>query len=796
MTLIPPSFSFKGDRQKSISLKAQARQFYNFIVNQAELGGIPFIHRSIILSDGSLITITSKKESIYGHRTGIVSINTIPTIKEIVESGLYLESGFLDLLSSAVCNENTFKPAVLKYNTDVAAYISSTPTPLQGQLNSSYEGQQLADNSESLAVGCVEKLAAITDECGNTYTAGGYCDAGKILMKKKCQALIPSSMFSGKIRLLVQAVYGSTRSDYSCDWDSNPFLYKLTIAGKAIQAPAIYNTITGQGFLITVDDRYYLGTIKGSSVVITEIILSGFAQEMISSIDPARLTDHEYVTRVECYALSTATFGDELQTIFFAGTLGTPLAHGWHFSWDGLKGRVILHEANNATKKYLSRDYRIELTPTLSGPHHTFTASVTIDSSSEWWPCQSFLYQFAPDYIQSDTKVAFPQIGPIPYLGISVGNVASNVQWTALIYCYAHYDFLSGDDEFIAVTQSHNTNSIASGTYTISNPTPLKSSDVWIAIDSYRAAFPTGGYRGTTRISVDGDLSGNTLTLNGTNSSLAETNNVEWYPNNVEIDVGLAYWSGGTNPAAQFWESKTREFSTDVDWKAWMVTNGYWTSSGGYFSNSAGLIDRGDGIMTNIYYGAHIYYATYDRHYGKVDTPLEIAPTFVEAMHSDANTVMVGISKYKGAIGKTRNIEVNRVNGPWGFRVIKFYFHNTLGIQELSFVGPLIYSRYSQIQFVSPYSTISDTTPLTQRTDIAQMVWQGRQEEIFNIPTTPAVTPSNWHYSASMVVAPLLGHTERSRQSLITKSSEYSVDFGSDIYVNHDYASDSAVGWA
>lgn len=91
MSNIPPSFSFKGDRQKSISLRAQARQFYNFIVNQAELGGIPFINRSLVLSDGSIISIVSKKESIYGHRTGTIFINTVPTIKEVLnEEVLYI----------------------------------------------------------------------------------------------------------------------------------------------------------------------------------------------------------------------------------------------------------------------------------------------------------------------------------------------------------------------------------------------------------------------------------------------------------------------------------------------------------------------------------------------------------------------------------------------------------------------------------------------------------------------------------------------------------------------------------
>lgn len=74
MALIPPSFFISGDENRAISLRAQASQFYNFVANQAEIGGVNLILKNKILEDGSIISIRTSKEGLYGHRTGTVSI--------------------------------------------------------------------------------------------------------------------------------------------------------------------------------------------------------------------------------------------------------------------------------------------------------------------------------------------------------------------------------------------------------------------------------------------------------------------------------------------------------------------------------------------------------------------------------------------------------------------------------------------------------------------------------------------------------------------------------------------------
>jgi hypothetical protein len=74
MNFIPPSFSFHGDPVKARSLKGQALQFYNYVVQQAERSGINFISRRLTLSDGSLIEMSSQRGSGYSNRMGRVAI--------------------------------------------------------------------------------------------------------------------------------------------------------------------------------------------------------------------------------------------------------------------------------------------------------------------------------------------------------------------------------------------------------------------------------------------------------------------------------------------------------------------------------------------------------------------------------------------------------------------------------------------------------------------------------------------------------------------------------------------------
>ncbi|UOF79365.1 hypothetical protein [Caudoviricetes sp.] len=83
---IVPSFKFRGNVEKSKTLKSRALQFYNHTINQAKLGNIPFMNRSSVLPDGSVINVTTKSGGPYSLRTGIITIVTKAV--EAVQRGL------------------------------------------------------------------------------------------------------------------------------------------------------------------------------------------------------------------------------------------------------------------------------------------------------------------------------------------------------------------------------------------------------------------------------------------------------------------------------------------------------------------------------------------------------------------------------------------------------------------------------------------------------------------------------------------------------------------------------------
>ena len=55
MNLLPPSFSFSGDRNKAITLRPFAIHAYNRVVREAARGGVPFANYFKTLPDGSIV---------------------------------------------------------------------------------------------------------------------------------------------------------------------------------------------------------------------------------------------------------------------------------------------------------------------------------------------------------------------------------------------------------------------------------------------------------------------------------------------------------------------------------------------------------------------------------------------------------------------------------------------------------------------------------------------------------------------------------------------------------------------
>lgn len=365
-------------------------------------------------------------------------------------SSLYMESGFLELNSAAQGLGNLYKPSILRYNLQVQDYIDSIDAPLQGKVTLSgidIKGEKLNDGSVSKAVGCITTLEEVTDRYNNTYTGGGFCDTEAMLRKKKCQALVPSSIFSGKLKLFVQALYGSKRSDYFCDWDK-PFFKPIVNmdSGHALSGFSQSNT-----WLVTTSDyQYYLFRYRTIAIDYYPVKLTSEGNKLRKILlDTPLIPDQQ--RKLEAYIFSGATLASEaegrvtLEVPEAMRTQGLALAElGWSWAADGLSGEIVCHREHPEGKKvYIASHYQIAITPLLQEEgSYTFTVAISLKSSTEWWPLQSQLNIIYPFYVVGDTTMQLP-VSPKPYqdfLGQGLPIVDTSFSYSAPVYVFRGID--------------------------------------------------------------------------------------------------------------------------------------------------------------------------------------------------------------------------------------------------------------------------------------------------------------------------------------------------------------------
>jgi len=439
--------------------------------------------------------------------------------------GIYMETGFLDLLSTGRCTEDAYKPATLNYTGDIATYVTTTDTPLQGRVTEDFvsvldeapfTGEALLAASESLAAGCESKLPEIIDPCENVYSAtyvddepitavlgevvpvtqligvgksvvvtnegggieyvrdvdyyahfsgiqplsGGdilesqalkvsyypslYCSPA-LQTKKDAQEKVPSSMFSGKMRLFIQAVYGSVREDYERDG----FNLKLGSVGNTNYPPfALNRGFTNNSWLYTsANYDYFLCTYKGASIEFRQIDLHPAAQSFRDIlVGHARFGEFDFATKIEAYILSTGQINPTVYaTVPIVGDVinGSPLDYGWHSTWGGEEATVVCFYADVPNSRYLSDQHQLTVGETWDGDDYIFTVNnVRLQSDMVWWPWTNGLHVFYYDEVlQSMLPVDYPN--PVP--GGFTGTFDSPV------YCYYALDTLTGLSELVTV---------------------------------------------------------------------------------------------------------------------------------------------------------------------------------------------------------------------------------------------------------------------------------------------------------------------------------------------------------
>jgi hypothetical protein len=275
-----------------------------------------------------------------------------------VGDSLYMESGILDMLNIARGNINTYKPAKIRFTSTVIALNNLYPNPSIKN--------KLKDKDESLAVGCTTKLARIDvrneyDEILYTFDSSppDFCYPETIRARKTLMLRIPPSVFTGKMRNYIQALYGSKRKDFT--GSETIAGYKLSLdtghtkvvidenTGESNSVPILVELYPESPSLVGLyslpNNKYALITIEGTNIIARLML----PITTISTVHAIHSNNSEISELYILANLRPSHIGVTIGTMLSGMDAYSPLAYGWHFNMDGNKAVCALHRGVNIT---------------------------------------------------------------------------------------------------------------------------------------------------------------------------------------------------------------------------------------------------------------------------------------------------------------------------------------------------------------------------------------------------------------------------------------------------------------
>ena len=246
-----------------------------------------------------------------------------------VAGGGYMESGILDLRSMALLTDSDFyRPALLRFSSYVSGLIADHPNA---------GGRTVVDGSESYtASGATAKRNTVklfSSPTDDFTTTPDVIEAGKQVMN-----YVPSSMYTGLMKLYVQALYGSKRTDYRRNVAVGLYgAVEVAMKDKDTLGELVYLTLGHQmstSGLILAGDEYKLIQMGTSSVTMRSMVRVGGA--VSKTVDD---------TASRAYTLAALTPANTAMLLgdISAYTEGwSPLHYGWHFNRAGNEASIVL----------------------------------------------------------------------------------------------------------------------------------------------------------------------------------------------------------------------------------------------------------------------------------------------------------------------------------------------------------------------------------------------------------------------------------------------------------------------
>lgn len=421
---------------------------------------------------------------------------------------LYLESGQLSFDYPAPESPARFDPAQwhfmdLSTGDDWLGKITATGTQNPSQV--------LTDGQDSMAIGYPKSTVGTAEEKAAKDAAKKEQYGETTAAKKRIVGLFPASLFSGKMRLFMQAQYGAQET----------LPEKLTL-GLSGTSPTLSYVDNGVGVQIGFWSHASTGILRAPSGAYFLINLALAADGSGTTVTYYPITLFPAATRLaKMYAASDDITRDKIEAYIFSGCTvqttkgktirlmtgakGRTLAYGWNFSADGSEARVVVHEALNAglpTVRWKSSTVTVSLTYAKVDGVATVYASAAAVDNGEWIDGWGTYNIFVPD-----TEIV---TAPLSLLSLRVGSPRKGVDFAfSEVEIYGYYvgaDWIpvkmSGTDTSTEPVYIH-----ASSGITWDSGYAFPPSADWIAYGYRNASEPASGSLTTLTSWVGMDVS-------------------------------------------------------------------------------------------------------------------------------------------------------------------------------------------------------------------------------------------------------------------------------------------------
>jgi len=242
-----------------------------------------------------------------------------------------MDSGVVDLVKalpnwSGAQDENT-ADGLLYQTTFVSSYLSTAPVNDDSPVVNIIPPPNTGGTPE--ASGATAK--SFRKKKSTDYTA--------LYNRKRAAVLCPPSIFTGKTRLYVQAIYGLH--------DVLANVSATLAATEVLARPSIYvsgaeiHTSCGV-FLDPATGKHYLLSVEGAQTKIYRMTATTAAEKLRSKLIDATISEAER-EKIEAFVLAYSSPSSLIQTLQNGVSYTESMGYGWHFNWSGTTCDIVIN---------------------------------------------------------------------------------------------------------------------------------------------------------------------------------------------------------------------------------------------------------------------------------------------------------------------------------------------------------------------------------------------------------------------------------------------------------------------